>query len=161
MVTSQKDNELLEPDVIAKRQELLQEALQERGLRNTKQREVLTDIFFSYDRHFSHDELLALAREKDPGIGYATVYRTLKLLAELGLANELHFDDGHTRFEVADGEHHDHLICIKCSKIVEFEHEQIEKLQEQVAKEHGFKLIHHRMELYGVCPDCEKDTPDQ
>ena len=146
----------LDPEVVTKRQESLQEALQQRGLRNTKQREILTDIFFSYDRHFSHDELLALAREKDSGIGYATVYRTLKLLTELGLATELNFDDGHTRFEAADGEHHDHLICIKCSRIVEFEEEKIEILQERVAKAHGFKLIHHKMELYGVCPVCQK-----
>ena len=145
----------LAPEVVTKRQESLQEALQQRGLRNTKQREILTDIFFSYDRHFSHDELLSLAREKDSGIGYATVYRTLKLLTELGLANELNFDDGHTRFEAADGEHHDHLICIKCSKIVEFEEEEIEKLQESVANSHGFQLIHHKMELYGICPSCQ------
>ena len=148
------------PDVISRRQESLQEALQKRGLRNTKQREVLTDIFFSYEGHFSHDDLLALAREKDPGIGYATVYRTLKLLAELGLASELHFDDGHTRFEASDGEHHDHLICIQCAKIVEFEMDEIERLQEQVAKDHGFKLIHHRMELYGICPSCSKKETD-
>ena len=145
----------LDPEVVTKRLESLQEALQQRGLRNTKQREILTDIFFSYDRHFSHDELLSLAREKDSGIGYATVYRTLKLLTDLGLATELNFDDGHTRFEAADGAHHDHLICIKCAKIVEFEEEEIEKLQESVAQAHGFRLIHHKMELYGVCPSCQ------
>ena len=146
----------LDPKIVTKRQESLQEALQQRGLRNTKQREILTDIFFSYDRHFSHDELLSLARKQDSGIGYATVYRTLKLLTELGLATEVNFDDGHTRFEAADGEHHDHLICIKCSKIVEFEEKRIEGLQERVAKAHGFELIHHKMELYGICLMCQK-----
>ena len=145
---------VLDANVVADRQAKLQEALQQRGLRNTKQREILTNIFFSYDRHFSHDELLALARQRDSGIGYATVYRTLKLLTELGLANELHFDDGHARFEAADGRHHDHLICVACSKIVEFEMEEIERLQEAVATQNRFRLIHHRMELYGICPEC-------
>jgi Fur family transcriptional regulator, ferric uptake regulator len=145
---------ILASNVVADRQAKLHEALQQRGLRNTKQREILTNIFFSYDRHFSHDELLALARQRDSGIGYATVYRTLKLLTELGLANELHFDDGHARFEAADGRHHDHLICVACSKIVEFEMEEIEQLQEKVATQNRFRLIHHRMELYGICPEC-------
>jgi Fur family ferric uptake transcriptional regulator len=151
----------LEANVIARRQEALQDALIKRGLRNTKQREILSDIFFSYDTHFSHDDLLGLARAQDPGIGYATVYRTLKLLTELGLAHELHFDDGHTRFEASDGEHHDHLICVRCNRIVEFNLEQIETLQEEVAAAHGFELVHHRLELYGICADCATKNASQ
>ena len=93
---------------------------------------------------------------KEPRIGYATVYRTLKLLKECGLAYERHFGDGVSRYEVAwDDEHHDHLICIDCGKIVEFEDEGIEKLQHDVAAKHGFTLVRHRLELYGMCPDCQ------
>jgi Fur family ferric uptake transcriptional regulator len=115
---------------------------------------VVTEIFFASDKHFSLDEILARAREQDGGIGYATVYRTLKLLTELGLAHERHFSDGQTRYEAADGMHHDHLICTRCGAIVEFEEDKIEELQQQVAVRHGYELLDHRMELYGVCPRC-------
>ena len=90
-------------------------------------------------------------------MGYATVYRTLRLLAECELANVRHFGDGVARYELADeGErHHDHLICMNCTRIVEFEDEAIEVLQDRVAERHGFKLRSHKHELYGVCPDCQ------
>lgn len=139
-----------------RRQAILRLALAKRGLRNTRQREVLTEIFFSSGRHFSLEELLSLARERDGGIGYATVYRTLKLLKELGLAHERHFSDGQTRYEAADGMHHDHLICNRCGEIVEFEVDRIEELQQEVASRHGYKLLDHRMELYGICPRCQR-----
>ena len=142
-------------EVLERRQQTLRTALSKRGLRNTRQREILTEIFFGSDRHFSLEELLNLAREVDPGIGYATVYRTLKLLTDAGLAHELHFSEGQTRYEASDGEHHDHLICTGCRAIVEFEVPRIEELQEAVAKRHGYQLVHHRMELYGICPECQ------
>ena len=126
------------------------------GLRSTEQRRVVTEEFFASDGHLSIEELLDQVRVKEPRIGYATVYRTLKLLKECGLAYERHFGDGVSRYEVAwDDEHHDHLICIDCEKIVEFEDEGIEKLQHGVAAKHGFTLVRHRLELYGVCPDCQ------
>jgi Fur family ferric uptake transcriptional regulator len=144
---------------IERRQDILRRALAKRGLRNTRQREVVTEIFFASDQHFSLDQILALARERDGGIGYATVYRTLKLLTELGLAHERHFSDGQTRYEAADGMHHDHLICTRCGTIVEFEQDRIEELQQEVAREYGFELLNHRMELYGICPSCQKLSP--
>jgi Fur family transcriptional regulator, ferric uptake regulator len=147
------------PDAVARRQATLKKALAKRGLRNTRQREVLTEIFFGSDRHFSLEELLSLARERDDNIGYATVYRTLKLLTELGLAQERHFSDGQTRYEASDGLHHDHLICTGCGAIVEFEDDRIEHLQEEVAAKYGYVLVTHRMELYGLCPSCrEKES---
>ncbi|MBI2379114.1 MAG: transcriptional repressor [Deltaproteobacteria bacterium] len=130
-----------------------------RGLRNTRQREAVTDIFFSSDGHFSLDELLLRARERDEGIGYATVYRTLRMLTELGLATERRFSDGQTRYEASDGVHHDHLICTRCGEIREFENEEIEALQEQVAALHGYRLLSHRMELYGLCAACQTLEP--
>lgn len=144
---------------IERRQEALKKALARRGLRHTRQRDMLTDIFFSSDGHFSLDELLAMAKTRDGGIGYATVYRTLKLLTELGLAQERHFSDGQTRYEASDGVHHDHLICTRCQTIVEFEEERIERLQEEVAARYGFRLGTHKMELYGLCPKCQAVEP--
>jgi Fur family ferric uptake transcriptional regulator len=140
----------------ARRQETLRKALAKRGLRHTRQREILTDIFFGSNEHFSLDELLEAARARDSGIGYATVYRTLKLLTELGLAHELRFGEGQTRYEAADVDHHDHLLCTRCGAIVEFEEPEIETLQIDVARRHGFRLETHRMELYGVCARCQR-----
>ncbi|MGB5702285.1 MAG: Fur family transcriptional regulator [Polyangiales bacterium] len=126
------------------------------GLRSTEQRRVVTEMFFESDGHLSIEDLLDEVRVKEPRIGYATVYRTLKLLKECGLAFERHFGDGVSRYEVAwSDEHHDHLICVECEKIIEFEDDDIEGLQHQVAAKHGFRLVRHKLELYGVCPDCQ------
>ena len=114
-------------------------------------------VSFQAPHHISIEELLAVVRKDDSKIGYATVYRTLKLLTECGVAFERKFGDGLTRYELADDEgHHDHLICVECSKIVEFEEAKIEELQERVAKDHGFQLQSHKHELYGVCADCRR-----
>jgi len=126
------------------------------GLRSTEQRRVVTELFFASEGHLSIEELLDEVRVKEPRIGYATVYRTLKLLKECGLAFERHFGDGVSRYEVAwSDEHHDHLICVECEKIIEFEDDDIEALQHQVAAKHGFALVRHKLELYGVCPACQ------
>jgi len=126
------------------------------GLRSTEQRRVVTEMFFSSRGHLSIEDLLEQVRLEEPKIGYATVYRTLKLLKECGLAYERHFDDGVSRYEVAwADEHHDHLICAECEKIIEFEENNIEQLQHKVAKKYGFKLVRHKLELYGICPECQ------
>ena len=98
-------------------------------------------------------------RELHPGIGYTTVYRTMKLLCEAGLAHEHNFD-GTARYEIAH-EHHDHLVCTRCGKIVEFECELIESAQDKIAAAYGFRVLRHRHELYGHCADCQRagDTP--
>ncbi len=135
--------------------DLLQQHMAKKGLRSTDQRRVIVETFFQSANHISIEELLAVVRKDDAKIGYATVYRTLKLLTECGVAFERKFGDGLTRYELADDEgHHDHLICVDCAKIVEFEEDKIEQLQEQVAKDHGFLLQSHKHELYGVCAEC-------
>ena len=136
----------------------LAEYMRQKGLRSTNQRRLVCEIFFRSQEHLSTDDLLLLVRKKDPTVGYATVYRTLKLLAESGLAFERQFRDGPTRYELAhpDEAHHDHLICIQCGRIEEFEEDGIEVLQEEVARRHGFALSSHRHELYGVCATCQK-----
>ena len=135
---------------------MLQAYMVKKGLRSTDQRKLIVETFFRAENHVSIEELLAQVRARDPRVGYATVYRTLKLLAECGVANERRFGDGLTRYELADdAAHHDHLICVECGDIVEFEEDRIEELQERVAREHGFVLRSHKHELYGICPRCQ------
>ena len=150
---------LLEEQTISTLHETLQAYMVKKGLRSTSQRRLVTDVFFRSGGHMSIEDLLAKVREKDSRVGYATVYRTLRLLAECELANVRHFGDGVTRYELADdGEHHhDHLICTSCKRIVEFEDEAIEVLQDRVAERYGFELQSHKHELYGICSDCQAD----
>jgi Fur family ferric uptake transcriptional regulator len=136
---------------------LLHDHMARKGLRSTDQRRLIVETFFRSPNHVSIEELLAQVRREDPKVGYATVYRTLKLLAECGVANERRFSDGLTRYELADeASHHDHLICLDCGDIVEFEEPRIEALQEEVAERHGFALRSHKHEMYGLCPKCQR-----
>jgi Fur family ferric uptake transcriptional regulator len=135
---------------------MLQAYMDKKGLRSTGQRKLIVETFFHADNHVSIEELLAQVRVKDRRVGYATVYRTLKLLTECGVANERRFGDGLTRYELADdASHHDHLICIECGDITEFEEPRIEELQEKVGRKYGFVLRSHKHELYGICPKCQ------
>jgi Fur family transcriptional regulator, ferric uptake regulator len=135
---------------------ILQAYMEKKGLRSTDQRKLIVETFFHADNHVSIEELLAQVRAKDPRVGYATVYRTLKLLTECGVANERRFGDGLTRYELADdASHHDHLICLECGDITEFEEPRIEELQEKIAKKYGFELRSHKHELYGLCTKCQ------
>ncbi len=124
-------------------------------LKSTAQRDTIAEIFFKSNTHINLEELLTKARKKTAKIGHATVYRTMKLLIESGLAVPRQFGDGQTRYEnlPRDG-HHDHIICIKCSKITEFRNDEIEALQLESAKKLGFKVINHKLELYGYCNSC-------
>lgn len=135
--------------------EHLADYLAGQGLKSTRQRDRILQVFIGAGRHLSAEELYGIVHKTDPGIGYATVYRTLKLLAQAGLAEERRFDDGFTRYEynASDG-HHDHLICTSCGRIVEFENERIEQLQDDVARSKGFEVRSHRLELYGLCSEC-------
>ena len=128
--------------------------LKEQGLRLTEQRRTIVDAFFGAEGHVDIDTLYQLVKERDSRIGQATVYRTLKLLTESGLANTSRFGGTATRYEPADDEHHDHLVCRGCGLIVEFVNDAIEELQEAVAQQHGFTLETHKMELYGRCSGC-------
>ncbi|MEI6806421.1 MAG: rRNA maturation RNase YbeY [Myxococcaceae bacterium] len=123
----------------------------------TRPRELILAELSHRSAHMSAEQILALVRKKDPLVSQATVYRTLKLFQEAGLVRAHYFGDGEAVFEMNldPKEHHDHLICDVCHCIVEFENHEIERLQEVVAAEQGFRLTHHRMELYGVCSNCE------
>jgi Fur family ferric uptake transcriptional regulator len=138
-------------------QDQLTAYMERKGLRSTSQRRLVSEVFFRTGGHLSIDDILALVRTQDPKVGYATVYRTLKLLVECGLANERQFEDTVTRFEVAHhGTHHDHLICLQCKRIIEFEDDDIERLQDALAERHGFQLVSHKHELYGLCDRCQQ-----
>ncbi len=135
----------------------IKELMASKGLKWTHQREIIFKNFFATPHHhYRLEELLKKCRKNDDTISYATVYRTMMMLSEAGLAQQRQFGKGQSLFEVVSDHHHDHLICTKCGTIVEFENQTIEKLQEGVVKKHGFKLTHHKMELYGLCSKCQK-----
>ncbi|MCA9506072.1 MAG: transcriptional repressor [Myxococcales bacterium] len=129
--------------------------LEKNNLKQTRQREMILAAFLEAKRHVTSEDLYQLVREQHPNIGYTTVYRTMKLLVEAGLATERHFDDGITRYET-EHEHHDHLVCIKCGRIQEFECDEIEERQREIAKGYGFQVLRHRHELYGHCAACRE-----
>lgn len=133
-------------------------ALRENGLKYTKQREVLLEILYNSDLHFTPEALHAEVKAKFPklNVGIATVYRTLNLLEDSGMATSISFGAQGKKFELAHRDHHDHLICKNCNKIVEFEDHSIEKKQVNIAKANGFTLTGHLMQLYGICSDCSK-----
>jgi Fur family ferric uptake transcriptional regulator len=135
-----------------------QQWLKERGLKATSQRDDIARLFFSLPHHISIEELYGEVKKVNPRVGYATVYRTLRLLKECSLAVERHFNDGEARYEPAEDEkrHHDHFICERCARIVEFTSGEIESLQEAVARKLGFVITRHRLELYGICRQCRE-----
>lgn len=135
--------------------EVFLDFLRRRGLNMTPQRAAIVESFLATEGHFSCEELYAQARRVDPAIGQATVYRTLKLLVESGLAEPLLPGEGPVLYEHSYGhEHHDHLVCLECGAKVEIVDPVIEARQDQLAEEHGFTLLRHNMILYGRCPRC-------
>lgn len=128
-----------------------------KGLKSTRQRDIILNAFLSSEEHVSNEELYLNLRAKHPNIGYSTVYRTLRLFVESGIAREFWFGDGQTRYEqVIEGEHHDHLVCSRCKAITDFKNEAIERLQSEIAATHGFLIETHKLELYGLCPGCRQ-----
>lgn len=129
--------------------------ISKKGLNITNQRKFIAENFFELSGHHSLEEFYHHIQQKDPAIGQTTVYRTLKLLCDAGLASEIQFSDNITRYEVARPDrHHDHLICLKCGKIVEICDNRIESLQKEIASTNGFVLTGHSHNLYGYCAGC-------
>jgi Fur family transcriptional regulator, ferric uptake regulator len=134
---------------------LFEKFLVQKRLRHSKPREFIVRTFLCMEQHITVDELWGAVKKKYPSVGYATIYRTMKLLSESGLCREIRFEDGTTRYEHLYGhEHHDHLVCTQCGRLVEVVNEEIEKLQERLMKQHGFLPQSHRMNLYGICKEC-------
>ena len=121
----------------------------ERGLRMTDQRRIIAQVLSDADDHPDAEELYARASALDPKISLATVYRTVRLFSDAGIIETHDFRDGRARYEAADVEHHDHLIDVVTGDVIEFVDEEIEQLQEKIAKKLGYELVDHRLELYG------------
>jgi Fur family ferric uptake transcriptional regulator len=140
-----------------KEEKIFEEFLQTKNLKHSGQRQNILHVYLNTDKHLTAEELYGIVRKKYPVIGCATVYRTLKLLCECGLCRELRFEDSTTRYEHLYGhQHHDHLICTRCGRFTEVVDPKIERLQENLFKEHGFYPQRHRMDLYGVCKSCKR-----
>jgi Fur family transcriptional regulator, ferric uptake regulator len=138
---------------------IFDEHIQAAGLRRTTQRDLILEIFLSTEEHLTSEDLYSLVHKKDPAVGLTTVYRTLKLLTEAGLAREVRFGDNKTYYEHHyNHEHHDHMICTECGKVIEFFSPDIEKLQDQMASNFGFKPTHHSLRLWGVCSECQRSA---
>ena len=126
------------------------------GLRHTEQREHILDVVLATETHLSAQELYDLVREKYKGIGYATVSRTLKLLAESGVCRAVDFADGRQRYEHKFGhEHHDHLICVECGRLEEIFSDELEELQAKLVEKYGYIQKSHKLDIFGVCPECQ------
>lgn len=126
--------------------------LSKKNLKQTRQRKQIVELFIGLKTHLSAEELHEAARREGLGVGLATIYRTLNLLAEAGLAEQKSFGDGKHVYEInMPGEHHDHIICLDCGSVIEFGNDEIERLQEKVAAVHDFKLTSHRLDLFGHC----------
>jgi len=136
----------------------LKDVLKKNVLKFTRQREIVVQTLYNFPDHFSPEELYILIKKNHPklNIGIATVYRTLNLLENSGIATSLSFGQAGKKFELANKPHHDHLICKNCGKILEFEDKEIEHKQEKIAKANSFALTGHIMQLYGICEKCQQ-----
>lgn len=142
-----------------KNMEHLKELLKSKGLKMTTQRGLILESLSESSKHLTAEEIYELVCKKQPEIGIATVYRTLKLLTELGLIDTLDLEDGFVRYELAgtagDGHHHHHLICLSCGKVLEFKEDLMETLEGRIESTTGFKVCDHEVKMYGYCQDCK------
>ncbi|HET6232799.1 MAG TPA: Fur family transcriptional regulator [Longimicrobiaceae bacterium] len=137
---------------------LFRRYLRQQGLPITQQREVVADVVFTSSEHLSVEEIEARLKEKGERIGKATIYRTMEILVRSGLVEDHDFGDGFKRYEHLFGQQplHEHLICTSCRKVVEFRSRDVLRVQDQVSKQHGFLPTRHRLEIYGICADCQQ-----
>ena len=134
----------------------LKEVLHNEGLKYTQQRQAVWHTLRASIEHRDAEEIYLTLKQDGLTVSRATVYRTVDVLVKNNMINKLDIGDGRLRFEYnIDSEHHDHLICTECGKIVEFQNNEIEKLQERIAKKYKFKLLEHNHQLFGICKDCQ------
>ena len=130
--------------------------LQANKLKLTPHRELILETFLENEGHRSVEDIYHTVKAMDPRIGYTTVYRMMKLMIRCGLAREIELADGITRYEhLFNHEHHDHLICMECGNSIEFYNPEIEALQDAASAQLGFKVLDHKLQIYGVCRDCQ------
>jgi Fur family ferric uptake transcriptional regulator len=141
-----------------KEQKIFISYLEQQQLKNTQQRQIILATFLKIEGHLSAEEFFLLLKRKHPNIGYSTVYRTLKVLVGAGLAREIQFSDGITRFEHKYAHpHHDHLVCLSCGESIEFYHPDIEAMQEKIIEKYQFRAEQHKLEIYGYCKKCRNN----
>lgn len=140
--------------------QLLSEHIRRLGLKHSTQRETILRIFLRTHDHVSTEELHRLVKQEDGTIGYTTVYRSLKLFTDCGLASEVAFRDGVMRYEHRLGRrYHHHMLCTGCGASVEFFAPEIEQMEACLAMQHGYQITGHSLQVYGLCPECQKNRP--
>lgn len=156
-----KGRKPVEPEKLLRREPVdpakFKRMIRQMGLKVTQQRMAILESLSSGRAHVTAQEVFETVNGKHPEIGFATVYRFLRKMAEQNMVTEVRMGGLPARYELTPRKHHDHLTCVRCSQIVEFECPPIESLQEQVAREHNFQLTHHVLELYGICPRCQTE----
>jgi Fur family transcriptional regulator, ferric uptake regulator len=151
------DLELTSPEMMREAEQILYRHLKSVGLKHTGQRDTILRTFLETREHLSTDELFRLVKKKDPRIGFTTVYRTLKLLAECGLASEVAFHDGVARFEHQyNRRSHHHMVCTRCGGSVEFFSPEVGKLEQEIGRKHRYLTTRHTFQIYGLCESCRQ-----
>ena len=143
----------------------LQKRLQERQHKMTPQRRIVLQIFLDRPgEHLSAEDVHGILRSNHSEIGLATVYRSLELLNKLGLLQKMEFGDGCSRYELnttdPSAHQHHHLICIRCNKVIEFEDDLLEALEQDIADKSGFRIVDHQVKFFGICKECQADSED-
>jgi len=124
-----------------------------------QRRDILDVLVGNSGKHFSAEELYAEVKKINPDIGLATVYRTLELMCQLGIAHQLDFDTNYKRYELnLEGDHHHHLICVDCGKIVEFTDQDMEDFEKRLEKDYDFRIIDHNIKVFGYCKECREKS---
>lgn len=156
-----KGRKPIEPEKLIRREPVdpgtFKRMIRKMGLKVTQQRVAILESLSAGRAHVTAQEVYEVVNAKYPEIGFATVYRFLRKMAEQNMVTEVRMGGLPARYELTPRRHHDHLTCVGCGQIVEFESPQIETLQELVAKAHNFRLTHHVLELYGECPRCRAE----
>jgi Fur family transcriptional regulator, ferric uptake regulator len=151
------DQPTISRQMVREAQDILHRHLKDVGLKQTAQRDTILRTFLETRDHLSTEELHRLVQKKDSGIGYTTVYRTLKLLAECGLASEVAFHDGIARYEHQyNRRSHHHMVCTGCGSSVEFFSQEVGQLEREIGSKYNYLTTRHTFQIYGLCEDCRK-----
>jgi Fur family transcriptional regulator, ferric uptake regulator len=151
------DQPTISQEMTREAQEILHQHLKRVGLKHTEQRDTILQTFLETREHLSVNELHRLVQKKDARIGFTTVYRTLKLLAECGLASEVAFHDGIARYEHQYNRRgHHHMVCTSCGSSVEFFSKEVDRLEHEIGRKFNFQTTRHTFQIYGLCEDCRR-----
>jgi len=155
MITLRRDRDQTAQPIHAQEKEQFKRLFEQENIDHLEERMLVVETFLQTEKHISEQELYDIITNKDHGLSQDLIADTLDLMCLYGFAHKHHFDNGVLRYEHRHiGQHHDHMICTKCNQIIEFQNNQIENLQLQVAAQHGFHMLQHKMEIYGICSNC-------